>query len=167
MDVTGASHCYLVGWIGGDTLSIHLIPRNQRFIDAMHTRLKEFWGYVQRREIPPVDDSEATKSMLGLIYPRDTGDEISLPDDFIELDRELVELKESIKTLETRKDGIENRIKAQIGDATRGVLPVGCYSWKVQTRTVVDSEKLAQIAPEVYQECLRVSSFRVLRRSKN
>jgi putative phage-type endonuclease len=165
MAVTGASHCYLVGLIGGDELVIRLIERNQRFIDAMVKKLEQFWAFVERREMPPVDESEATKAMLGLIYPRDTGDEISLPDEFVELDRELVDLKESIKTLETRRDGIENLIKANIGDATRGVLPVGSYSWKAQTRTSVDSEKLAQIAPEVYEECLKVSSFRVLRRA--
>lgn len=165
MEVTGTDYCYLAAWIGGDTLSVHLVKRNQRFIDAMIKELRKFWSYVERREMPPVDDSEATRAMLGLIFPKDTGDEISLPENFIELDRELVEVKEKIKTLETRKDGIENKIKAAIGEATRGILPVGSYSWKSQNRNSVDSEKLAQIAPEVYQECLKVSSFRVLRRS--
>lgn len=162
---TGASHCYLVGLIGGDELVIRLIERNQRFIDSMIKELRKFWSFVERREMPPVDDSEATKAMLGCIYPCDLGNEISLPDNFIELDRELVELKEQIKTLETRKDGIENKIKAAIGDATCGVLPVGSYSWKAQTRSTVDGKLLADLDPQLYQQCLRVSSFRVLRRS--
>lgn len=165
MAVTGATHCYLVGLIGGDEFVIRLIERSQRFIDAMLKSLEQFWGFVERREMPPVDESEATKAMLGLIYPRDTGDEISLPDDFIELDRELVDLKESIKTLETRKDGIENKIKAQIGDATRGVLPVGSYSWRTQTREWIDSDLLRSKYPDAVADCLKMTKFRVLRRS--
>lgn len=165
MEVTGTNKCYLAGWIGGDTLSVHLIDRNQRFIDAMKPKLESFWGFVQRKEMPPVDDSEATRSMLGLIYPHDTGTEISLPSDFIDLDRELLEIKDNIKTLETRKDGIENKIKAALGTATRGCLPVGSYSWKEQSRTTIDAESLRAEFPAIADQFSRVSSFRVLRRS--
>lgn len=167
MAVTGASHAYLVGLIGGDELVIRLIERNQRFIDAMLARLAEFWQYVLARTMPPVDESEATRAMLGLIYPRDTGEEITLPDDFIELDRELLDVKEQIKTLETREKAIENRIKAAIGDATRGVLPVGSYTWKQQNRTTIDAELLRSELPEIADQFSKTTSFRVLRRSKS
>lgn len=165
MAVTGTSHCYLVGLIGGDEVVVRLLERNQRFIEAMIPKLREFWGYVQRNEMPPVDDSEATRAMLGLIYPHDTGLEIDLPADFIDLDRELLEIKAQIKTLETRKDGIENKLKAAIGAATRGCLPSGSYSWKAQTRTTIDAESLRAEFPAIAEQFSKVSSFRVLRRS--
>jgi len=165
MACTGTSHCYLVGFIGGDEVVVRLIERNQRFIDAMILKLKEFWGFVERKEMPPVDESEATRAMLGLIYRKDDGGEVTLPDEFNDLDRQLLEIKDEIKKLETRKDGIENRIKAEIGNATRGVLLSGSYSWKSQTRESVDAKRLANEFPSAYQECLRVSEFMVLRRS--
>ncbi len=165
MYATGTSRCYLVGLIGGDEPVIRLIERNQRFIDAMIVRLAEFWGYVERREMPPVDESEATRAILGMIYPSDTGAEISLPEEFVEMDRELLEIKDQIKTLETRKDGIENRIKAAIGDATKGVLPVGSYTWKEQSRTTIDAELLRAELPDIAEQFSKTSSFRVLRRS--
>lgn len=165
MAVTGASHCYLVGLVGGDELVIRLIERNQRFIETMYGRLKEFWSYVVRKEMPPVDASEATRAMLGLIYPHDSGSEVSLPDDFIELDRELLELKDQRKQVETKIDGIENRIKAAIGEATRGCLPSGSYSWREQSRTGIDLDLLRSLYPHAATECEKVSCFRVLRRS--
>ena len=165
MACTGASHCYLVGLVGGDELVIRLIERNDRFIETMYKRLEEFWGYVQLREMPPVDASEATRSMLGLIYPKDSGAEVSLPDDFIELDRELLEVKDKIKVLESRENIIENQIKAAIGEATRGCLPVGSYTWKLQSRTGIDMELLRERYPEIALECEKCSEFRVLRRS--
>lgn len=165
MAVTGASHCYLVGLVGGDELVIRLIARNDRFIDAMMIRLEEFWGYVQRKEMPPVDDSAATAAMLGMIYPHDSGAEVGLPDDFIEMDRELLELKDQRKQVETKIDGIENRIKAAIGEATRGYLPSGSYTWKQQSRKSIDAELLRSLHPEIALECEKCSTFRVLRRS--
>lgn len=166
MAVTGASHCYLVGLVGGDEVVVRLVERNQRFIDAMIARLTEFWGFVLRREMPPVDESEATKTILGLIYPRDLGHEVSLPVNAVEWDRELIEVKESIKALEARKDGLENQLRAAIGNATRGCLVVGgSYTLKQQTRTTIDAERLRSQFPEAAAVCSRESSFRVLRRS--
>jgi putative phage-type endonuclease len=165
MAVTGAAACYLVGLIGGDEIVVRLIERNDRFIEAMIAKLAGFWGYVVNHLMPPVDESEATRAMLGLIYPKDTGAEISLPIDFIELDRELLSLKEQKKTIETRIDGIENMIKAELKTATRGCLPVGSYSWKEQTRTSIDADSLRHELPEIAERFSKVSSFRVLRRS--
>lgn len=165
MAVTGTSHCYLVGLIGGDEVVVRLIERNQRFIDAMVVRLAEFWGFVQRKEMPPVDESEATRLILGLIYPRDMGHDVALPPEAAEWDRELNELEEQMKSLESRKDGIENKLRAAIGDATRGRLLSGSYTLKSQTRTVIDFALLRERFPEAAAICSRESSFRVLRRS--
>lgn len=136
MAVTGANHCYLVGLIGGDELAIRKLERNQRFIDAMIVRLGEFWRCVESGEMPPVDESEATKAMLAKIYPRDLpGSTVALPNEAIDWDRELVEVKEQIKTLESKRTGLENQIKAAIGDAAVGELPFGgSYSWRTQQK---------------------------------
>lgn len=151
ISVTGASHCYLVGLIGGDELSVRLVERNQKFIDAMLVRLADFWKHVQDGSMPPIDESEATKAMLATIYPRDTGLTVSLPGDATDWDRELIEVKEQIKTLETRRNYLENQIKAAIGDAAIGLLPCGgSYSWRTQQRA---------------EYVVKATEFRVLRRS--
>ncbi len=152
MAVVGADWAYLVGLIGDDDLAVRKIERNQKFIDAMEARLAEFWQHVQSGTMPAVDESEATKAMLAHIWPWDSGLTVSLPHDASEWDRELIELKEQQKTLESRRTFLENQIKSALGEAAIGLLPSGgSYSWKTQQRKgyVVEAS-----------EC------RVLRRSK-
>lgn len=152
MAVTGATHCYLVGLIAGETLEVRLVERDQRFINVMIKKLGEFWQYVIDRKMPPVDDSEATAKMLARHWPIDQGGEIVLPDDAIDWDRDLAAAKADLKDAEKRKRSCENKIKAAIGDATWGIVPGGGrYSWKTQQR----AEYVAA-----------ATEFRVLRRSK-
>jgi len=152
MYVTGTDHCYLVGWIGGDELAVRLLERDDKFLSAMLPVLEAFWRHVEDRTMPPVDDSEATKAILGMIYPRDDGDEVSLPIEAAEWDRELLEVKDSLKQLESRKTLLENQLRAAIGEASKGVLPGGGggYSWKKQFRA---------------EHVVAASEFRVLRRT--
>lgn len=150
--VTGASHGFLLGLIGGNDPIIKTIERNERFIGAMLKRLEEFWGYVQRRELPPVDSSYATAQILAKLWPEDSGATVALPAEAAEWDRELTEAKDVIKCAEARKLAAENLLKAAIGDATWGDLPGGGrYSWKTQTRA---------------EHFVKESTFRVLRRGK-
>lgn len=166
MAVTGASHCYLVGLIGGDELSVRLIERNDRFIEAMLSKLAKFWLHVVNRTMPPVDESEATKAVLGLIYPHDQGTEVSLPEEFTDLDLRLSTAKEAAKALEKEITGIENQIRAAIGEATKGVLPGGGgFTWKEQSRKSIDAEMLRATYPDIALECEKCSTFRVLRRT--
>lgn len=152
MAVTGANHGFLLGLIGGNEPVIKTIERNDRFIDAMLKRLDEFWGYVERRELPPIDSSIATAQILAKLWPEDSGATVVLPAEAAEWDRELTEAKDAIKAAEARKLAAENQLKAAIGDATFGdLIGGGRYSWKTQTR-----------AEHVVME----STFRVLRRCK-
>lgn len=166
MAVTGAKRCYLVGLIGGDELAIRVIERDDRFITAMIATLANFWRYVETEEMPPVDGAEGTTAALSYLFPHETLDATDLPDDAAEWDRELLAVKDEIKTLETRKAAIENRIKALIGDHERGNLPgSGGFTWKAQTRKGIDTKRLREEFPEAAEACETKSEFRVLRRT--
>jgi putative phage-type endonuclease len=149
--VTGASHGFLLGLIGGNEPVIKTIERNDRFIDAMLKRLEEFWGYVERRELPPVDSSVATAQILAKLWPEDSGATVALPPEAADWDHELSEAKEAIKAAEARKLAAENKLKAAIGEATFGEFGGIRYSWKSQTRA---------------EHVVKESTFRVLRRCK-
>ncbi len=148
---TGLEHAFIQGLISRVPVIKH-VPRNERFIDAMMGKLAEFWDYVERGELPPIDASAATSRILAKLWPEDSGATVVLPPESIEWDRALVQSKADIKEAETRKLAAENLIKAAIGDASFGDLPGGgSYSWKQQSR----------------KECyVAASTFRVLRRGK-
>ena len=166
MAVTGAKRCYLVGLIGGDDLQIREVERDDRFIAAMIAKLAAFWQLVETQQPPEVDDTEGTAAALAWLYPHHQLTTTALPDDAGEWDRELVEVKDQIKTLATRQTFLENRLKAAIGENEKGELPGGsAYTWKAQTRNSIDTKRLRDEFPEAAEACETVTEFRVLRRT--
>jgi len=136
MAVTGARYCYLAGLVGGNELFVKKIKRDNAFIAAMILKLSEFWGYVNRMEVPPIDGSEATSDWLRVAYPKQERKSIVLPEEAIEWDRRLLEVQEDIKRLKTEEASLKNKLKFAIGDAEEGILPfaVGSYSYLTEER---------------------------------
>lgn len=131
MLVTGTDHAYVFGLLGNQP-AVRLVRRNDRFIDALIAKLTEFWGYVQRREMPPVDDSAATARILAKLFPYGNGETRPIEAAWLEGRRAA---KAEIKAAAERLDACENKIKAAIGDATFGETPSGeLVSWKEQHR---------------------------------
>lgn len=150
--VTGAPYGYLSALIGGNESVVRKIPRNDRFIAAMLPKLREFWEYVERRELPPVDESEATSKLLGKIFHEDEGLSVRLPPEAGDWALELEQAKMEIKEAEKRKTAAENKLKAAIGTATIGDIPGhGRYSWATQHRAA---------------HHVKATTFRVLRKVK-
>lgn len=96
---------------------------NERFLQILAEKEEEFWDRVKRRVPPPADGSESTRKTLNELYPKDSGTQVVLPGTAVEWDTELTQVKTQIKSLETRKTELENLFKAEIKEATKGVLP--------------------------------------------
>ena len=149
---TGLTWGTLCALVGGQKLIWFDVERNQRFIDSMIAKEAFFWTQVIDRVPPEPDGSIATTDVLKLLYPKDDGQIISLPEDAAKWDDLLQRTKASIKTAEQTKCECENWIKAAIGNATTGVLPDGSmYTFK------------QQIVNHKAKEAWR-NEFRVLRR---
>jgi len=153
MAVTGASHGFLLGLIGGNEPIVKTIARNDRFIKAMLAKLEEFWGYVQRRELPPVDSSIVTGRILAKIWPKESGATAVMPADATRWSAELETAKEIIKAMKAVKVAAENQIKAAIGESTFGELPIDRNSGDVKQETM---ERLLKAAREIPCESLPV-----------
>lgn len=112
------------------------LERNDRFIEVLMDKEREFWDRVQTQQPPPPGPSKSARETLGKLYPQDTGATIVLPLEAYEWDRRRTAAKEALKKAEAECDEAENMIKAALGDATVGVFPdgVGRFTWKSQTR---------------------------------
>jgi len=155
MLVTGADRAYLMGLIGGNKPKVRELYRNDKFIGVLQMKLVEFWGFVERREIPTdfFDwSSDATSDALKCLHPDDNGQTVLMPAESSDWFEQLLLAKEKIKEAEEIKTAAENRIKAAIGDSTFGLLPDGQrLSWKTQERA---------------GHVVKPSKFRVLRACK-
>lgn len=150
--VTGLQWGSFAVLIGGQKFAWLDAKRNDNFISYLIEKEEEFWNMVQRGIRPDPDASDSTKETLLRLYPKDTGESKDLPMEFMEYAERRRELKGQAKAIEEELQGIDNRIKAAIGDAAIGVLPIGGgFSWKHQHR---DSYMV------------QASDFRVLREVK-
>lgn len=155
MAVTGAKAGYVMGLVGGNRPIIIRLPRNDRFIGAMLDKLREFWGYIERRELPPIDASIATGKILAKLFPEDSGETVILPDEADDWIAAWEQAKADGKDADARETAAANQIKAAIGAATFGESRSGKrVSWKQQSR-VVKCPKCHDVTSS--------SSFRVLR----
>lgn len=154
LHVTGHAWGSLACLIGGQKLVWFDMEVNEKFVKSMVAKEREFWGRVESGDAPPVDGSESTTAILKALHPTDDGESIALSAEADVWDQQLVETKTSLKELEAKKSLLENRIKAELGDATYGVLLDGTtYSYKKQTSNYPAKEA-------------RTASFRVLRRKQ-
>jgi len=134
---TGARWGSIVVLIGGRRLKWFDVKPNDEFVGIMLEREAEFWRHVVEDRQPEVSEHDALVGgkdlgrTLAALYGRDMGDSVALPDEAVEVDRRLREIKAEQKQLETEREALETRLKGWIGSASVGVLPNGrSYSWK-------------------------------------
>jgi len=153
--VTGLNWGTLCVLIGGQKMLYFDVDRNERFIEAMIAKEAFFWTQVLDRTPPDPDGSIATTDTLRRLYPRDDGETIVLPDDAFHWDEELQVCKKDIKAQENQRRMYENKIKAAMGTATRGVLRNSSMAYTHKLQTVNHKARKAW-----------TNEFRVLRRCR-
>ena len=140
------------------------IERNEDFINRLIEAEVDFWKTnVEPRVMPVPDGSEASLETLKELYPtaeKDSEMEIVGLDQMIEDYKALGEMEKDYKQ---RKDAIKAQICAALGDHEIGIGErYGC-SWKNQSKTTVDTDKLKANYPDVYARCTKTSEYRTFR----
>jgi putative phage-type endonuclease len=152
MLVTGAEKATAAALIGGQRLVWCDVERDEVEIRRIKRAGAIFWEQcVEAGVCPKPDGSDSASRALAALYRSPNPEAfVQMGGDMLELDDELVGLKNARRAIEKRAAEIENLIKAAIGKAERGVLPNGAtYSWKEQTRAAYAVDE---------------STYRVLRR---
>ena len=125
MFCAGADHAYVVALIGGNRLTWKVVERHERFIGELVRRLDQFWAEIHAGKLPEIDGSAATTEALKSLYRATSGETVELPAELEGWDAKLCGAKLAIKVAEAVKSEAENRIRAALGTAVRGVLPGG------------------------------------------
>lgn len=116
---------------------IYHIPRDQELIDSLISIAVDFWkNHIIPQIPPPLDATEATRTLLKLKYPKDIGDMLPAPESALEWLSRLQTAKETIREAEIEKTLAENYLKDIIGEA-QGLLADG---FKVTWKRNKDSE---------------------------
>lgn len=108
--------------------------RDNDFISALVEALENFWTRHVIADVPPEPTAKDNK-FISKLHPKDNGATVFLPEPYLEVDAEIVKLKERIRNDEARVEELEARIKSVIGAASYGSLGNGFrYSYKHQSK---------------------------------
>jgi len=71
--VTGKQAADVAVLLGGQTLEIHRIERDELMIARLIELERKFWHYVETDTPPPADGSASAEMVLRALYPKDNG----------------------------------------------------------------------------------------------
>ena len=164
LGITGRSRGWIACLIGGQKFDYKCIEFDEELFNLMVEKAVKFWDMVQT-QTPPVilpDDCDT----LAEVYAEHT-------DDLIE-SQELNDRVAYVQELKMHRDEIgkeikeiETELKATIAEKVGLITDSYKVTWKNQTRTALDTERLKEEQPEIYSKYTLTKNIRVLRITKN
>ncbi|HBO2860158.1 TPA: YqaJ viral recombinase family protein [Pseudomonas aeruginosa] len=130
--VTGKQAADVAVLLGGQTLEIHRIERDEQMIARLIELERQFWHYVETDTPPLADGTASAESALRCLYPEDNSQVI----DFSQhagLSAAYIELKavrQSIADKEKREAELKQMLQQAMGDASRAEFSSGYVSWR-------------------------------------
>ncbi|MNW38755.1 YqaJ-like viral recombinase domain protein [compost metagenome] len=151
---------YFATLIGGNRYREYEVYRDDELITQIVRLAEDFWvHYVQARHCPPADGSDACSKLLSRLYPEAKPAMVLPLQDIADLELYLNH-KQQLKILETTIAALENRFKSYLGIHELGIAGPYKLKWENRTRTGIDSSKLKENYPDIYEACLKQTHYR-------
>ncbi len=175
LGITGRKIGYIAVLIGGQSFKYKQIEFDKEMFDSMVEAAKEFWQHVKEDTPPAVvaEDDETLKELYSNnsevmieLFPEDeksTEATMNLEDAIAhiqELKMHKSNIEDEIKEEETK---LKNIIKDNLGIKT----PKYVVTWKSQEKTNLNTKLLKEEKPEIYEKYKQISSYRVMKITKN
>lgn len=163
MAVLGYKKAYIAVLIGGNKFIWKEVERDDDFIELMIKREKDFWeNHVLAQVPPPIDGSPSAAELLNKLYPTDNGEAIMLDSKTERLIEAIEALKAEKKQLEEQLKTYENQLKMVLEDASEGFSSRFRVTYKAITSNRIDSKRLKEELPEIYEKYTKPSISRRL-----
>lgn len=169
MAVTGADRWYLAVLVFGRGFFCYCLERTpgiQAEIDNLMLAEHDFWPYVESDTPPLADDAQATTDALAAIYGggADGVADLTGMSNLLAM-REMT--KQRIDNLKKELNGMDNKLKAMLGDCEVGETIGWRVTWKPQERRTFRTDLLLQDYPEIQlDDYFATTTSRVLRYAK-
>lgn len=162
MTVMNADAWYIAVLIYGREFKFYRLERDEEMIDNLIQIERNFWeNHVLARSIPDPDGSKIADKVIAEYYKDSVSEVISLIgfNDKLQRRQEVVEL---IKKLETEKKQIEQEVKLYMGNAEQAENESFRVSWKPVSKNELDTKRLKEEAPEIYEKYKKKTQIRRL-----
>ena len=150
--VTGHQAADVAVLMGGQTLQLHRIHRDEALIAQLIELEQQFWHYVSTDTAPSADGSTSAEQALRCLFPQDSGEDVdlTLDADLNHVFEQLVHVRQAIKQHETEESRLRQRIEQTMGSASQAIFRNGSVSWKrSKDSMVLDTERLRAQYPEL------------------
>ena len=129
------------------------LERDKEFFELIFPVLDEFWGYVQRKEPPPLEFQKTKKlQAMKRLWNRENGETIPLSHEQMEI-IDLWELKKQArKELDKEREDLEAQIYEMLGKAAFGALPDGTI---VTKKIITKKGYTVNVKPTSYPQLSR------------
>jgi len=163
--ITGLEYGVIACLVGGNKFYHYEIWRNDELLrDEILPKVDRFWNYHVKNLIEPEltgadADSELVANENSEVIK---GSEIVLEDETInELAATVKECRAKIKELEATEKEAANRLKEVLKNNEIGYTKDYIIKWSPRSQSRVDTVKLKEKYPTVYEDCLKRINFRV------
>lgn len=156
--VTGQYAADVAVLLGGQSLEIHRLERDEALIERLIALERDFWRYVETDTPPPADGSRSAGEALRNLYPKDNGTVLDGAEDasLCHAFDELLEVRQRLETAKQQEAQLKHRLQQAMGEATFARFPNGSLTWKQASETSrVDLKQLQQDHPELCARYLR------------
>ena len=153
--------------ITNNKLYTYLVPRpDDETLHDIIEQVKDFYDKLVSGWIPPIT-AKGRRAQSAKESP--DGKSVVADDSTLRLCEELRTIKSDIKDLEEREKEIQGELAGYINDCTWLTMPDGrrLMSYATQTRTTVDSTKLKQEHPDIFNQYSKTSEYRILKFAKS
>lgn len=151
---------YFATLIGGNKYREYEVYRDDELIAQIVRLAEDFWHcYVLMRQCPPVDGSDACSKLLSRLYPEAKSKAIIQLEE-TDLIEAYFDKKQQLKILEATITEMENQFKSLLGEHEIGLAGPYKLKWENRTRNGVDSKRLKEIYPEIFEECQKQTHYR-------
>lgn len=165
LHVTGLNHAWIACLVGGNKFYIYDIFYDTALYNGfILPKLEYFWtnNVLKLQEPDPMPaDSDFYDALFA--PSKVVGESVELTDGaFDAIADEIMMLKAQIKELEAQVKEKQAAIKQALGDNLRGYTSRYEFTWAPRSRSGVDTNKLRQQYPDVYEDCMHVTEYRQL-----
>lgn len=163
LSITGLEECVVAALLHGTRGELRRVRRDETIERLLVDEAERFWDRVSRRDAPEPGPSERVTRILNRT-PAAEGVSRDLSEEWrLRLDERRF-LKAELADLQDDLDSIDNALRADLGEATRGFLDGDeVVTYKPQVSRRVDLKALDAEIPEVAEHYRRETTTRVLR----
>lgn len=153
--VTGKAAADVAVLLGGQTLEVDRINRDDALIARLIELEQHFWDYVVRDVPPPADGSTSADQALRYLYPDDDGTELDFSNDtqLSATFSDWIAIRQRIADAEALEAKLKQTLQQAMGSATKATFETGSVSWKkAKDSVVLDVSRLLNDHPALQQQ---------------